>query len=359
MIKLLSILAVLVAMTTANAQERFELGLGAGSTHPQNGEQFRTSTTTGDGNNFWLGYGFDENWGVELGLDNIDADIKPAFGTDTAKNQLVNLSGVYRFIPSSMIHPIAKLGLASVESKTNDPVTGAELKTTSLGGKLAAGFEADFKYLSLGALINFYHIAKSSDTPELKDTQLIQPAVFLTLHNALEADVKETSTSEAPAAAAPVAAKVVGDADKDGVNDDDDKCPNTPAGVVVNKIGCSEKEKASLRIDVLFDSGKATIKEGSEGVSKLADFMKKFPETNVEVAGHTDSLGDAKLNQKLSQQRADAVKAALVKEGVDASRLTAVGYGSSKPVADNKTKAGRDQNRRVNAEISVETDKKK
>lgn len=346
--KLLSIVTVLLALTVAHAQERFELGLGAGSTHPINGDAFKNAASTGDGQNFWLGYGFDKNWGVELGLDNLD------FDKVNSKHKAISLSGVYRFVPTAMVHPIAKLGLSSVESKDS-----ADVKTNSMGAKLAAGLEADFKYVSVGGLMNFFHVSKTDDANDVKNTQALQPAVFLTLHNALEGEEKEVSQPQAAAAVVPEK-MTVKDSDNDGVSDDDDKCQNTPAGVVVNKIGCSEKENASVRLNVVFATGKAEIDaKSSSDVSSLATFMKKFADTKVEIAGHTDSLGDAKNNQALSQKRADAVKAALVKEGIDASRVAAVGYGSSKPVADNKTKAGRDQNRRVNAEISVDVDKKK
>lgn len=113
-----------------------------------------------------------------------------------------------------------------------------------------------------------------------------------------------------------------------------------------------------VELDVKFDFDKAVVKPNSYGdVKNLADFMAQYPATNVEVAGHTDSVGPDAYNQKLSQRRADAVKQVLVKDGVAPSRITAVGYGESRPVADNATEAGRAINRRVEASVEA-TDRK-
>ena len=110
-----------------------------------------------------------------------------------------------------------------------------------------------------------------------------------------------------------------------------------------------------VELDVKFDFDKAVVKPNSYGdVKNLADFMAQYPATNVEVAGHTDSVGPDAYNQKLSQRRADAVKQVLVKDGVQPSRITAVGYGESRPVADNATEAGRAVNRRVEASVEAQ-----
>ena len=356
--KFLVVLAVMLGACFAQAQERFELGIGAGNTHPVGGDAFKSGATSGDGQSYWLGYGLDENWAVELGLDNLD------FDQADSKHKAITLNGVYRFLPTWMVHPIAKFGVGSYES-----TSALDAKTTSMGAKVAGGVEADFKYVSVGILANLHHMLKSDDAADLKNTQAVVPMLFLTLHNALGEGDSDTSTSSAQAAtnppvddkmSPPPAAKSSKDTDNDGVIDEDDKCANTPAGVAVNKIGCSEKEKASVRLDVTFASGKADLDAKYDAeIQKLADFMKKFTDTKVEIAGHTDSLGDAQRNQKLSEMRAEAVKNAVVKAGVDAARLSAKGYGSTQPIADNKTKAGRDQNRRVTAEISIEVEKKK
>ncbi|MCX7078834.1 MAG: OmpA family protein [Pseudomonas sp.] len=109
-----------------------------------------------------------------------------------------------------------------------------------------------------------------------------------------------------------------------------------------------------VQLDVKFDFNKSVVKPNSYGdVKSLADFMKQYPNTTTVVEGHTDNVGPDAYNQKLSQRRADAVKQVLVKDGVSANRVHSVGYGKSRPVADNATDAGRAMNRRVEAQVEA------
>lgn len=142
------------------------------------------------------------------------------------------------------------------------------------------------------------------------------------------------------------------DGDGDGVLDKDDQCPDV-AGTVANN-GCPEvteevqKQLNDYARTILFDTGKASLK--TESVSVFVDIIRilnEYPTANFTVEGHTDSVGSESLNQSLSERRANSVRDFLVKEGIDSSRLTAVGYGEAKPIATNNTRAGRTQNRRV------------
>jgi outer membrane protein OmpA-like peptidoglycan-associated protein len=100
--------------------------------------------------------------------------------------------------------------------------------------------------------------------------------------------------------------------------------------------------------DVLFATGKAELKPGAVlDLDRLADFLRRYPERTAVVEGHTDSVGGEDYNQGLSQRRAEAVRAYLLRMGVDAARITATGMGESAPVAPNESAAGRQQNRRV------------
>ena len=113
-------------------------------------------------------------------------------------------------------------------------------------------------------------------------------------------------------------------------------------------------EVVRVQLDVKFDFNKAVVKPNSYGdVKNLADFMKQYPNTTTVVEGHTDNVGPDAYNQKLSQRRADAVKQVLVKDGVDTNRVHSVGYGKSRPIADNATEAGRAMNRRVEAQVEA------
>ncbi|MDO8844293.1 MAG: OmpA family protein [Methylicorpusculum sp.] len=107
--------------------------------------------------------------------------------------------------------------------------------------------------------------------------------------------------------------------------------------------------------DVLFDYNKADINEGGLRIlTKLVEFLEKYPERNVLIEGHTDSTGSDVYNQTLSEKRAEAVKVALNHQGIHPSRINAVGYGKTYPIASNDTELGKQQNRRVEIILSDE-----
>jgi OmpA-OmpF porin, OOP family len=100
--------------------------------------------------------------------------------------------------------------------------------------------------------------------------------------------------------------------------------------------------------NVFFDTGKSTLKpESSKELNELAEYMLLKKTLKIEIAGHTDNVGNKDANQKLSEDRANSVKAYLVKKGIEASRIIAKGYGDTQPVADNSTDAGKQKNRRT------------
>lgn len=144
------------------------------------------------------------------------------------------------------------------------------------------------------------------------------------------------------------------DDDRDGVSNSLDLCPNTPLGTKVDSKGCTVAIEAplSMELKINFKSGSAVVNPaGVKEISKVARLMVENPNTTVIIEGHTDSRGKAAANKRLSEQRANAVRNVLIKQGVNASRVRAIGYGPDQPIADNATEAGRAQNRRVIAKI--------
>jgi len=109
----------------------------------------------------------------------------------------------------------------------------------------------------------------------------------------------------------------------------------------------------TFKSDVLFDVNSATLKPGAyDEINRVSNVLNQYPQTNIMIAGHTDSTGSESHNQQLSERRAEAVKNALMGNGVSPMRMRTIGYGESRPIADNSTEFGRQLNRRVEITIT-------
>ncbi|MBA4284532.1 MAG: hypothetical protein C0434_03255 [Xanthomonadaceae bacterium] len=146
------------------------------------------------------------------------------------------------------------------------------------------------------------------------------------------------------------------DSDGDGVEDALDKCPNTPKGLKVDSDGCVITQTIVLRaINFIYDT--ATLTEPSKAsIDEVYAVFQSQPNLKLEVGGHTDSKGSDAYNLKLSQRRADAVKAYLLSKGAAAGNISAKGFGESRPISSNDSPEGRADNRRVEFRLVGDTE---
>jgi OOP family OmpA-OmpF porin len=151
------------------------------------------------------------------------------------------------------------------------------------------------------------------------------------------------------------------DADKDGINTPDDKCPDQAEikNGYEDTDGCPDeipekiKKFTGVIAGIEFDRGKDTIRPVSEGVlTNALAILQEYPQLKIEISGHTDTDGTREDNIDLSKRRADSVKAWFVSKGVDANRISTRGAGPDEPIADNKTAAGKQKNRRIEFKLT-------
>ena len=146
------------------------------------------------------------------------------------------------------------------------------------------------------------------------------------------------------------------DIDKDGILNNADSCPEVPEtkNGFEDEDGCPDELPEEIKAfsgvieGIYFDTNRDSIKKKSETkLQNAADILAKFPSIRIEISGHTDSQGNDDYNAELSQRRADAVKQWLIDHGIDGGRLETRGAGENEPIASNKSKSGRGQNRRI------------
>jgi OOP family OmpA-OmpF porin len=312
---------------------------------------------TDDFNYLGAAYNWTDDWAFELSVTQAEADPKYIAGDASQDNLgLTARYSVWDQHDVASAYLLAGLSTTDIDYEVGD----SDYKETGLSVGAGVFYPiTDWLRLRVEASQHFY----SEDN--VNDFKVFLGANFIWGGRHTEHRPTSARTTQTPVAtnlpamnnAAFTTAAVVEkpkDSDGDGVFDALDKCPGTPAGIQVNAEGCGGlSEKVSIKLNIQFDTGKAEIKTNfAPELAKVADFLSKYPTAKAVIEGHTDASGNPERNQILSQRRANAVMAAIVKDfGIAADRVSAVGYGADRPIADNNTKEGRAQNRRVTAEI--------
>lgn len=343
----MTLLSLVVCLFAMQAQaKQFYFGGYLQNAQDMAPEDFKKSASSGNGLGLLAGMPFSEKTSLELNADQFK------FADLDMQHSAVSAALAYRPL-TGFVSPYIRGGLGLAQNKFDNSALDTK---SGLGAHIGGGVEMNFKHLTAFAGLKLHHLGDV--TSDIKSAQSGNALIGVIFPAVQTTEATETHTAPAVAAApakteAPAVATKV-DTDGDGVADEDDKCPGTAKATQVNSYGCAATEKATIKINVEFEPGKTVVRPAYDSeISKLADFMKSHPETSVEIAGHTDSTGNAKANVSLSQKRADAVKQVLVaKFSIAKERLKSVGYGSAKPVVNDSTVEGKKANRRVEATIS-------
>lgn len=389
---LIAVLIFLMTVTLAFAetnQGSFSLTPMIGGYVFEGDQDMKFDTTLGVG----LGYGLTDDLSVEAVFNYIGTE------TETTNNDvdisLYHVDLLYHLNPFERLEPFVAFGLGVIDM---DADVGGSDADFMLNYGVGLKFFLSESFALRGDVRHIYAFSDGSDN----NFSYTLGLSYLFGNKAKAAPVAEPAPIQTPAPAPEPTPVVAKDSDGDGVLDDHDRCPGTPAGVVVDETGCPKDSDgdgvydyldkcpdtpASVPVDpdgcpldtdgdgvpdyrdkcpntpkaatvndrgcwiiegLFFDTNKADIKPVfSPKLDALVDVLNNNALMKLEIAGHTDNIGTQSYNQVLSEKRAAAVMHYLVDKGIDQDRLVSKGYNFSKPVASNDTAEGRSKNRRV------------
>lgn len=287
---------------------------------------------------FGLGYDFTDRLSVELSTFDLkpDTGAGPHIDLDHYKlDMLYTLGPIDRFVSTFVVSGLGNTNFQGENESLWDLGAGVSLKLNDR--------------LSWRTAVRSY---KYRDR-DFEDGDVgIDSALVYRFGGSRAARPVAATPAAAPPARPPAAAPPADpDSDQDGVPDSRDNCANTPRNYAVDANGCPipVEEVARIELEVHFDFDQSVVKpEFFSEIEELAQFMRQYSDVVVELEGHTDSVGTEAYNLGLSTRRANAVRAVLLDRfSIAGNRVTALGFGESRPAASNDTDAGRAQNRRV------------
>ena len=299
----------------------------------------RTDDDQGAGYEIHIGQQFTPHWYWEINyaepgeasLGNSDPALAALFPDAAIEYRIPSLSaGYYLWNRSEGWNLYGKAGISAIDTKSNTSAIEVDQKS-SVQWVFGAGVQYRFKNSPWFSRLEFTNYDRDAKFVALKLSRSFgyQP----------DRAVAETRNME-----------VVPAADHSEAN----ACPNTPPTMVVSEKECAFFNNVIKGVHFGNNSTELSI-DASNHLHNAVQQLKANPTLKVEVQAHTDSVGDDAYNQSLSEQRAEAVRQFLLDEGVPPEQVTAVGYGESRPVADNDTPPGRARNRRVEFRIVDET----
>jgi OOP family OmpA-OmpF porin len=345
---LLAAAAMAQSAVAQDFDDRWYISGGLGQ-NIQDGDRDTKNATFGT-----LGFGkfISPNWSIdgELNYQNPRFDANELLFSQYG----ASIDARYHFIKEGYKWwPFVRMGAGAQRSEEEfdafpNPNSPGERTSTDLAVNLGVGLMADYDRYALRFEVGARHTLDDDSVAAPSNdgfTDLLAGATLLVKLGNLAAPV-------VPAPVAPQQTCADLDDDGDGVNNCDDKCPNTAAGTAVGPDGCPIPLTIDLK-GVNFDFDKATLRPDAEVIlAEAVSILQRYPQLRVEVAGHTDWIGTEEYNQGLSERRANTVYTYLTNNGIDSSRLVGpVGYGELRPIDTNETSEGRARNRRTELNV--------
>ncbi len=332
---------------------RIYLGLGAGLTTLQPEPKTPGVTVSDDnstGYKFLFGYEATDHLAIEAMVGALgEATLSPS--DKTVDYKVGSLFALYNLFDYRVgLNPIIKVGVSSIQNSSDTGIDLNEIDDTTLSAGVGLEYEFGNGFVIRGEYEYYAEDAQMASINVLKrmggEAPIVIPAPA-------PEPVVVPPPAPAPAVIPAPSVKVefsIPDTDGDGVNDIRDACPNTPAGAEVDEVGCAKFQGVLKGVNFEYNSSRLTPRARAI-LEEVAAELKNYPNVKVQVEAHTDSKGSSGYNLWLSKARAQSVIDFLVSRGISARRLIPIGFGETKPIASNKTDAGRALNRRVEFKV--------